>query len=176
MITRPQRLIVSAILLLLAASVTRAMLVLPLSLQSGPTPSAQVGIPYSSAITAANGWPPYTYAITGSLPTGLTLDSNTGDITGTPTVAGIFHFTGQVTDAAFVFADPNAGPASLDAARRRTLSQSGNHAASVSSAFTITVSGAPSAAGAPTSVWTLCMMMTGLAGVGFFHLRQKRRA
>jgi hypothetical protein len=43
--------------------------------------------------------------------------------------------------------------------------------------FTITVSAATiTAAGAPTSMWTLCLMMAGLAGAGFLRLRQTRRA
>lgn len=46
-------------------------------------PSGQVGTPYSQTVNAGAGRGPYTYAITfGNLPTGLTLDSNTGRISG----------------------------------------------------------------------------------------------
>ncbi|MFM8846873.1 MAG: putative Ig domain-containing protein, partial [Actinomycetota bacterium] len=51
------------------------------------------GSPYSDQLTAT-GFPTPTYAVTsGALPTGITLNANTGAIAGTPTVGGIFTFT-----------------------------------------------------------------------------------
>ena len=171
MIARPTPWVVSAILLFVVAGGALVALT-SLALLSGPTTTAQVNVPYSSAITATGGTAPYTYAIvSGALPPGLNLaDPNTGVIAGTPTTAGTFTFTAQITDAPLV-AD------SLAAARRGTLAQSGNHAASITPpAMSITVSATPvAAAGAPTSVWTLCIMMAGLAGLGFFRLRHVRR-
>jgi hypothetical protein len=67
-----------------------------------PVDTAQAGSPYSSALSAAGGVPPYTFSNTGSLPAGLTLDPSTGDITGTPTAAGLFNFTAQVADSSGV--------------------------------------------------------------------------
>jgi hypothetical protein len=62
--------------------------------------TGQVGMPYSSALVATGGVPPYTFSITsGSLPPGLTLNTSTGAITGTPTMAGTFNFTAQVVDS-----------------------------------------------------------------------------
>jgi hypothetical protein len=62
--------------------------------------TGQVGVLYSSALTASGGVPPYTFSITsGSLPPGLTLNTSTGAITGTPTTAGTFNFTAKVTDS-----------------------------------------------------------------------------
>ncbi len=67
---------------------------------SGPTFTAQVGVAYNSALVASGGVPPYTFSITGgSLPPGLTLNTSTGAITGTPTTAGTYSFTAQVVDS-----------------------------------------------------------------------------
>lgn len=65
-----------------------------------PSSNATVGVPYSSAFVATGGTTPYTFAIiAGSLPPGLTLTPSTGAVTGTPTTAGTYSYTGQVTDA-----------------------------------------------------------------------------
>jgi len=62
-------------------------------------PSATVGGPYSAALSAQGGTPPYSWAvISGSLPTGLSLTS-AGTISGTPEAAGLASFTVQVTDS-----------------------------------------------------------------------------
>jgi Putative Ig domain len=66
---------------------------------SCPTTTAQAGKAYSSALTASGGVPPYTFASSGSLPPGLTLNSSSGVLSGTPSAAGTFSFTGQVTDS-----------------------------------------------------------------------------
>jgi probable HAF family extracellular repeat protein len=70
----------------------------PLTLEC-PTGSAQVGIAYSSALSAAGGVSPYTFSNTGVLPGGLTLNAGTGAVTGTPTTAGAFSFTAKVVDS-----------------------------------------------------------------------------
>ncbi len=68
---------------------------------AGPTQTtADVGVAYSSSLTASGGTSPYTYSIkSGSLPAGLSLNTSTGAITGTPTTAGTSNCTAQVTDA-----------------------------------------------------------------------------
>lgn len=59
-----------------------------------------LGVPYSQTLTASGGVPPYSWSIiSGSLPPGLSLNSNTGAILGTPTAEGTFSFTVRVADS-----------------------------------------------------------------------------
>ena len=63
-------------------------------------PNGTVTKPYSRTVQATGGTGALTWSISaGSLPTGLNpINSSTGQITGTPSVAGKFDFTVQVTD------------------------------------------------------------------------------
>jgi len=62
-------------------------------------PNGQVGVSYSSSISATGGTTPYVWSIVGgSLPAGLTLVPSTGAVTGTPTASGASNFTARVTD------------------------------------------------------------------------------
>ncbi|HSE38163.1 MAG TPA: Ig domain-containing protein, partial [Blastocatellia bacterium] len=55
----------------------------------------------SAQINVTGGVPTYQFSIlSGSLPPGVTLNSNSGLISGTPTVVGTFSFTVKVTDQA----------------------------------------------------------------------------
>lgn len=57
-------------------------------------------VAYSETITAQGGTSPFTFAVTsGALPTGTTLNSSSGVISGTPSVASTFSFTITVTDS-----------------------------------------------------------------------------
>src|ERR1051326_4236524 len=62
-------------------------------------PDATTGVAYNQTITAVGGVGPYSFKLlTGnSLPPGLKLSSS-GDLTGTPTQAGIFNFGILATD------------------------------------------------------------------------------
>ena len=63
-------------------------------------PNGVVGTPYSFTLSAAGGTTPYTWSISaGSLPAGLTLNTSTGVVSGTPTLAGTSSFTAKVTDS-----------------------------------------------------------------------------
>src|SRR6266478_7714139 len=68
---------------------------------ASPLSSGTVGVGYSQTIAVTEGTAPYVWSITaGALPSGLALSSATGAIGGTPTSAGSFTFTVQVTDSA----------------------------------------------------------------------------
>jgi hypothetical protein len=70
-----------------------------LLLTCNTTNTGTVGVPFNSpALMVTGGTPPYTFSVaTGTLPPGLTLNTSTGAVTGTPTAPGTF--TIQVTDA-----------------------------------------------------------------------------
>jgi Putative Ig domain len=83
--------------LLLLGSAARATAQITLAC---PASTGQVGTAYSSALVATGAPGPYAFIITaGSLPTGLSLNSTTGAITGTPTTTGSFGFTAMVVDS-----------------------------------------------------------------------------
>ncbi len=66
---------------------------------SCPSPIYVVGTPYSSFVTVVGGVPPYTFTLlSGSLPTGLSLNASTGELSGTPSADGPFSFVIRVTD------------------------------------------------------------------------------
>jgi uncharacterized protein (TIGR03437 family) len=62
--------------------------------------SGNVGSSYSVTLSATGGTTPYTWSLAGSLPPGLTFNQSLATISGTPTAAGTYSFTGTVTDAA----------------------------------------------------------------------------
>jgi len=73
----------------------------PLQIIQRSLPGGLVGRAYSAGFTAVNGTLPYEWSVTfGDLPTGLTLNSTTGLISGTPTAGGSFNGTIQVEDSA----------------------------------------------------------------------------
>jgi Putative Ig domain/Squalene-hopene cyclase C-terminal domain len=64
-------------------------------------PAGTVSQPYKTKLTASGGNAPYTWSLVkgdGTLPSGLTLNSSTGKITGTPTTTGTTNFVVEVTD------------------------------------------------------------------------------
>jgi hypothetical protein len=72
----------------------------PLTLNCVSPPAGQVGSGYSFSVSVSGGVAPYTFSIVGgSLPPGLTLDTSTGVISGTPSSEGTFNFTVKVVDS-----------------------------------------------------------------------------
>jgi WD40 repeat protein len=67
---------------------------------ASPLPNGTLNVAYTTTLTASGGTSPYTWSITGSLPAGLSLNTSTGVISGTPTAAGTSSFTARVTDTA----------------------------------------------------------------------------
>jgi hypothetical protein len=71
----------------------------PLAITTTALPNGTVGTPYSANIATAGGVAPLTFNFTtGALPSGLTLFQS-GNLSGTPTVANTFTFGVQVFDS-----------------------------------------------------------------------------
>jgi hypothetical protein len=62
-----------------------------------PPPPGVENQPYTYTFTAS-GYPPFTWSESGALPTGLTFDSSTATLSGTPTQTGSFPITVTATD------------------------------------------------------------------------------
>ncbi len=70
-----------------------------MSLSPSTISSASVGVAYNQTFTTTGGQSPYSFSISGSLPTGITFSSTTGTLQGTTTQAGSFPITVTTTDA-----------------------------------------------------------------------------
>ena len=71
-----------------------------------PVPGATTGTAYVLSMAATGGVGTFAYTVTnGTLPSGVSLDPATGQISGTPTTAGTFTFTVRVTDSNGVYKD-----------------------------------------------------------------------
>jgi hypothetical protein len=73
----------------------------PLTIQCPGTSFGKAGQPFDAFLSFSGGKPPYTFeVVAGALPSGLTLDPNTGEISGViGSTAGAFYFTIRITDA-----------------------------------------------------------------------------
>ena len=70
----------------------------PLTIDTTDPPAAIVEKPYTHIFTASGGFTPYVFTVTGNLPNGLSLNSSTGELTGTPSQVNTYTFTITVTD------------------------------------------------------------------------------
>ena len=86
------------------ATITVNLIITPAPLSIFTTtimPSAQsepLNVPYSAPVAATGGISPYTWAASG-LPNGITINSSTGTISGTPTINGTFIVTVTASDS-----------------------------------------------------------------------------
>lgn len=71
----------------------------PISVSTTSDLAARVGQLYQLTLQATGGKAPYTWSVTGTLPTGLSLDANTGVISGIPSEPGAYQVTVQAKDS-----------------------------------------------------------------------------
>jgi hypothetical protein len=114
-------------------------------------PDATEGVAYSTTLTATGGVAPYTWTISaGALPTGLTIDSSTGVISGTATTVGTASFTVTATDS-----DSNMGTASLsitvDSSSTLTITTTSLPNGTVGTAYSTTLA---ASGGTPPYTWS----------------------
>jgi Domain of unknown function (DUF4082)/Bacterial Ig-like domain len=71
-----------------------------LTITTQSLPAGIASVAYSATLAGSGGTTPYSWSIaSGSLPTGLTLNANTGAISGTPAASGTFNFVVQASDS-----------------------------------------------------------------------------
>ena len=163
MLIHSKRLLAILALVSLAAVLAIATQILP-----APTATGQVGVSYSYTFVPGFGVAPYTYSTSGQLPPGLTLNPNTGVLSGTPTAPGPYSFNVTVTDS-FVQQGLALGTESL----RHTKGMADGN---VFGPYPFTITIAPGVAGAPMSPAALALLMLGLAAAGIFRMRHARQA
>jgi Putative Ig domain len=84
-----------------------ALTLSPNKLPGATTTGECPAVPYTETITASGGTGPYSYSVTtGALPAGMSLNSSTGVISGTPTTQNTYTFAITATDSSLV---PNTG-------------------------------------------------------------------
>ncbi|MGJ5815105.1 beta strand repeat-containing protein [Paludibaculum fermentans] len=65
----------------------------------GTPPAGVVGFPYVANFSTQGGHQPFRWSFTGNLPPGLSMNANTGAITGIPGAPGIYSFVVRIDDA-----------------------------------------------------------------------------
>ena len=94
-----------------------------LAVTTSSLPVAQVGEPYLGAgLVSSGGTAPITWAVTkGKLPVGLSVDSGTGALSGTPTKSGVISFTVTATDSSAPKAEVSQAALTIDVAPALTV-------------------------------------------------------
>jgi len=113
----------------------------PLQITTTTLPVGTVNSNYSATLSAAGGVPPYFWTtIAGQLPTGTMLSSSSGTISGTPTQAGSFSFTANVTDSKSA-STASGLSANISAAPAATISTVSPNSGSTAGGTAVTISG-----------------------------------
>ncbi|WP_125486022.1 Ig domain-containing protein [Edaphobacter aggregans] len=134
-----------------------------LAILSPQFPSGGVGTAYSIAMKAAGGTPAYTWSITsGQLPTGLSMGSSSGVISGTPTVGGTFKFTISVADSASPAQSISTSASITVSSSQLTILSPLFPSGGVGTAYSIAMK---AAGGTPTYTWSITsgQLPTGLS-------------
>ncbi|WP_375496750.1 putative Ig domain-containing protein [uncultured Jatrophihabitans sp.] len=120
-----------------SASFTWTILAAPTITTPGNV-SAYVGVPVSYSISSTCSNTPCTFALAGA-PPGLTINSATGVISGTPTTAGVSNaVTATITDAAGATA--STAPFTITVYARPTITSPGNQTSTVNTALILAIS------------------------------------
>jgi uncharacterized delta-60 repeat protein len=122
-----------------------------LSITTEALPNGVAGMAYDAVLEAFGGTGIYDWSISaGALPDNLFLDNTAGVIYGTPSTAGTFNFTAEVTDGTLTDSKPMSITISVAPASQVDLTGPSSVAAGVvSGAFTLT---SQNSAGVPTNV------------------------
>jgi hypothetical protein len=113
-----------------------------LNITTAGLPSGTVGTPYSAALTASGGTGPYTWDAVG-LPSGLSLNSVSGEVYGTPVFAGTSTVSASVYDIESNFAYANFSLTVNPASFTLNITTAGLPSGTVGSSYsaTLTASG-----------------------------------
>jgi len=87
---------------LTSATATFTLSVLSTTITSGTAAYGEVGLPFGFQVTAIGGTAPYTFSLasgSNALPTGLSINASTGQISGTPTTNSGSPYSGVVVQA-----------------------------------------------------------------------------
>src|SRR5487761_794094 len=97
----------------------------PLAIATTSLTNAAQGSPYNFPLAASGGVPPLTWSTSaGSLPPGVSLNTTTGQLSGTPTAQGTFSFPVKVTVSALL--PPNQQPQTATQALSLTVGAPGS--------------------------------------------------
>ena len=118
-------------------------------------PNGTVGSAYNQTVTSSGGTGTTAFTVTtGTLPTGLNLDTSTGVISGTPTTSGLFGFTVTATDTVGATGS-QAYSVTVGAASTTTVLSAGPSPATFGKPIMLTaIVHGPSGVGPPTGMVT----------------------